>query len=899
MKAYFRCIFLLFTMWTLAQNCPVTSFIKSMGDLESENAKLFEGNNGEYWVTANRNDSIVITKMNANDEAIAARRIKIPNVVMSIEDLFWESDSDLIAIATEEDAFNSVVFRYDWEAEFLVWTKQMDDTYLTQIHSSGTDFIISGKHQINNETFGYFEKLDKATGSISTFQKKELQKGEFQSELDEDILYSSTQRAFSTNSHRVTLSSYNANTGAYIWQYQLVTSGETRMEPTAPIVNETNILVFSTGDLTGFNWYTDGQTEIALTQLSTAGQLLWSKRYIISGISQMEKCRLVQASDGYYMTINAYDPDLGDFGSVVVIKVDFEGNVLWSKTIGGINKNEAQDAWILNDQLYLLINSSYYSPEELLLIKFTQEDLGDSSCAMIEDIFVNIQELPDIRNPFPNSVSDLSIPRQDLSLESFSAGIPESVNYCESYAFYLTETHWGTRCYGASNGGIDLSMNGGVAPFTFEWSDPSIGNVEDPIGLSAGIYEVTVTDVNDCEATLEIEITQPDILALTENHTNIACNSDELGSIDLTVQGGVPPYQYEWSDTSIGNVEDPQDLSLGTYMVTVTDALNCIAELEIQIEEDTDLELLETHTDVYCNEENTGGIDLTIVGGNAPFEYTWSDPSIGNVEDPQNLEAGIYEVTVTDNSGCAVSLSIQIEQIEMDVEVTDFEFCPNEASYFLSAEGSDAYEYIWYDPSNQEIGNGKEIEVDSITNGIYQLEVRDLENGCSKVFYTTVSLNEIPEFLGIQTHENYMEILVPPGRDYLYSVDGGIFQASHVYYFVPYGTHTLSIRNENCQLDVDFEMILVEPIPNVITPNGDGINEYWNLPNLATHYQGGVFSLFNRQGKLLIEKEITQNPVWNGTYLGRKVASDTYWYLIKLPNGETIKGYILVKNSIE
>ncbi len=146
-------------------------------------------------------------------------------------------------------------------------------------------------------------------------------------------------------------------------------------------------------------------------------------------------------------------------------------------------------------------------------------------------------------------------------------------------AISLSATMVNPGCNGGSNGSIDLSVSGGSPGYSYNWSTGATS--QDISGLSAGTYNVTVTDLNGCTATLSKTLTQPAPLSLSASVTNATCPTDADGAIDLTVSGGTPGYTYDWDNDGLeAPDDDPQDLNSllpGTYTVIVTDANGCTA----------------------------------------------------------------------------------------------------------------------------------------------------------------------------------------------------------------------------------------------------------------------------------------------------------------------------------
>jgi gliding motility-associated-like protein len=196
-----------------------------------------------------------------------------------------------------------------------------------------------------------------------------------------------------------------------------------------------------------------------------------------------------------------------------------------------------------------------------------------------------------------------------------------------------------------SLGAIDITIAGGISPFTFAWSNGAI--TEDITGLNSGIYSVTITDASGCSEIQSFTINN----IATFNYTAIAYNDScamGLGSIDLIPTGGTTPFTFAWSNGA--STEDLSGLNAGTYSVIITDASGCSAVDSFTINNISLYTYSGTVTGDSCN-LNNGAIDLTLIGGSIPFTFAWSNGA--TTEDVSGLSAGNYSVTITDASGCA------------------------------------------------------------------------------------------------------------------------------------------------------------------------------------------------------------------------------------------------------
>ncbi len=178
-------------------------------------------------------------------------------------------------------------------------------------------------------------------------------------------------------------------------------------------------------------------------------------------------------------------------------------------------------------------------------------------------------------------------------------------------------------------------------------------------------------------------------------------------------------------------------LIAGTYTVTVTDANSCTKAVGIIVIQPTEITLSETHVNVLCNGSSTGSIDLTATGGTGNLNYDWSHVAgNNNPQDPSNLAAGTYTVTVTDANNCTKSLSVTITQppaLVLTTIVTNVAcFGGNNGAVDLTVSGGvTPYTYAWSNGATTQ-------DIATLTVGTYTVTVTD-ENGCTKTTSATVT----------------------------------------------------------------------------------------------------------------------------------------------------------------
>jgi hypothetical protein len=213
------------------------------------------------------------------------------------------------------------------------------------------------------------------------------------------------------------------------------------------------------------------------------------------------------------------------------------------------------------------------------------------------------------------------------------------------------------------NGSLETTSSGGTSTYSYTWTtfDGVIPagqeSVQTPTGLTAGTYDVSVTDVNNCTVTDQIIVNEPVVLTLDNLEPSVfglfnlsGCDPD--GTITTTMSGGVTPYTYAWTGPNgfTASTEDLSALAEGDYEITLTDNLTtCEVTESITVDPANAPVVTATVANTTCG-QNNGLIDIEISGGTEPFIVTWNGDAA--TLDQINLAAGTYSVVITDANNC-------------------------------------------------------------------------------------------------------------------------------------------------------------------------------------------------------------------------------------------------------
>ncbi len=292
-------------------------------------------------------------------------------------------------------------------------------------------------------------------------------------------------------------------------------------------------------------------------------------------------------------------------------------------------------------------------------------------------------------------------------------------------------------CFGLSNGSASVSLSGGNGPFTYSWS-PSGGTSSTATGLATGNYMVTVTDVNNCVASIPLTINEPPLLQLSTSPVNPTCFALNNGSISANAAGGTPSYTYSWSG-GFPNSSTINYLSPGTYSVQVTDTKGCTDTATVTLTEPSQLTAsVSSIADVSCFGSNNGSASITSSGGTTPYSYNWT-PGGYSLSSISGLSPGVYTVQVTDANNCTVDVPFAINEppvLNSIINQTAAISCygdNNGMVQVVTTGGTPQYSYIW-NPNGETTSS-----VSNIITGNYSVLVTDA-NGCTST--SSISVNE-------------------------------------------------------------------------------------------------------------------------------------------------------------
>ncbi len=479
----------------------------------------------------------------------------------------------------------------------------------------------------------------------------------------------------------------------------------------------------------------------------------------------------------------------------------------------------------------------------------------------------------------------------------------------------INQTIQATNC-GQSTGSITNITATGTGTLKYVWlnaQQQQVGSSADLINQPAGTYKLQVTDDTQCGPVYSADIIIPEVNGITMDEskvqiTNALCGgTGSITGIQVTGASG-----YKWTDannhTLITTTPDVGALAPGSYTLTATNSYGCSKSSAVYIITQPVSFPYPVYAATYtqaCNLLANGGVSVATDG--SVKSARWVDAQGTTVETGSSLSnvvAGTYQLYLTDNNGCEkLYNSYTIDQypeftVANYATITADECGLNNGSVGPTTitGGIPPYTYAWSDASNKSLGTSNQLT--NVAAGTYILHVND--NGCGSVdiTYTVTEQTYIPPAPSVTNVQlcssgNGLLTVNNPSANTTYRLyasqsatqpldeqKGGRFNINvpgNVSYYVSEVDGTC--ESSRAEIDVTVGVSSTD-IANAFTPNGDGINDYWQIKNID-NYINATIQVFNRYGQLLFESKGYAKP-FDGTYKGQKLAAGVYYYIINL-----------------
>lgn len=462
---------------------------------------------------------------------------------------------------------------------------------------------------------------------------------------------------------------------------------------------------------------------------------------------------------------------------------------------------------------------------------------------------------------------------------------------------------------GQADGSANANAAGGTGAFTYQWINGPAGAVYN--NIPAGTYSVIATDANGCSDTAAVTVTNLNGVLLTScGITDVSCFGLSDGSANVCASQGNPGYTYSWSP-NVSATANATNIPAGNYVVTVTDALGCIATVTVTVTEPTQLTLSATSTpSVICAGSNS---QLSAVAGGGSPGYTigWMPgPLAGNSVNVSPSSTTTYTAAVTDANGCTATATTQVAVSALPVASFSADttsgcapLCVNFSD--LSTVALPAVITSW----NWDFGDNSASTLQTPnhcynTPGLYSVTLLvTTGDGCSHTFtmnnYIDVFGSPVASFTASPQPTTILSPTIifadaSTGADtWLWSFgdinnststlqNPSFTYADPICYQV-----TLDVTSANGCTDSASEIICIDPdvsiyVPNTFTPNEDGVNEVFIPVTTGINPDKYEFWVFDRWGNLIFYTD-DLNEGWNGRVQGhdKLCQIDTYVWKVK------------------
>jgi hypothetical protein len=254
-------------------------------------------------------------------------------------------------------------------------------------------------------------------------------------------------------------------------------------------------------------------------------------------------------------------------------------------------------------------------------------------------------------------------------------------------------------CFGNSGASLQISVVGGVAPYSYKWFSNTntttvIGTAISINNLASGTYFAIVTDTNNnIIQTANSIIVDPTVISNYLTADYVRCGDAADWTIRANSEGGTPEYSYFWNNG--GRLSYIENVIPGTYSVLVKDKNGCETTNSITVNAPAHLDASEELINPTCFEGSDASIDVTVIDGTPPYSYSWNTGATTNKI--ENITAANYQVTITDSRGCVISRDYTITDPKQYIINLgdDMTLCVDQSAVINATVEDENATYLW------------------------------------------------------------------------------------------------------------------------------------------------------------------------------------------------------------
>ena len=468
-------------------------------------------------------------------------------------------------------------------------------------------------------------------------------------------------------------------------------------------------------------------------------------------------------------------------------------------------------------------------------------------------------------------------------------------------------------CHGFSDGTATVTVTGGTPGFNFAIGTGSYAAAASFPGLPAGTDTVWVKDNNGCIRDTVFSITQPSSLIIDSlTLSNIKCNGDNSGWVEVYASGAIPPYTYASNASGFQSANMLTGLYVGSQVIHIKDNHNCPLDSTVKLTQPAHLAfVLDSLLEPTCEGFTDGYVKYHAIGGTPTYLYSMSDSiNFSNKSTFAAIPEGTYKFYIKDANNCVYDTTLPFIGYQ-HIVVQDVSL--RSPSCYGFSNGNITLTVTGQQPLLFQLQSGMAFTdaftFDSIISKTYNIVIQD-SKGCLKD--TAIVLTQ-PDSLHIAAGLTPNDCIgIDDGGGINLTVSGGTTPYKYSWSSnpetnsatvkgMPNGYYMAWVHDANNCVDsllstISYDDCCKPFVPDAFTPNGDGKNDLFRI-----RFKGDIklenFSIYNRFGQR-VYYSIYVDQGWDGTYNGVPQELGTYDYYIKAFCGNKLDHEISLHGNV-